>query len=315
MLAGCSWRLESEPAPTPTADAVQAARDLAARNEAAVIAALGEPAAASSGREALQTLEGVAAPTHLNVLGGVYEPYPSALPSPDPSPSPSPSVGPSPEPTPDLRAAVLTARDDALALAFEVSDTEAGFLAGSMGFTHAFAAWYASVLDAQAAGIEIPVIQERTLPGRFGESVPMVPETTGISADAVAELALRHDQARFVYEVIAARDSGADRESALANALKHRERSDALVALCGIDLRTPVYELPDAKISTLEDRYAARRLTEQGLGWAYLALTDGVDPSERAWLMSAAFDAYSASALIPGFSVAEFPVLPGAATP
>ena len=30
--------------------------------------------------------------------------------------------------------------------------------------------------------------------------------------------------------------------------------------------------------------------------------------------MSAAFDAYAASAVLPGFTVAEFPVLPGAAT-
>src|SRR5690606_30682462 len=131
VLAGCSWRLETEPAPTPTADAVQAARDLAARNEAAIIDALGGPAPEGSGREALQTIEGLAAPTHLTVLGGVYEPYPSA--------SPSPSVGAGPVDAPDLRAAVLTARDDALALAFASSETDAGFFAGSVGFTHAFA--------------------------------------------------------------------------------------------------------------------------------------------------------------------------------
>lgn len=307
MLAGCSWRLETEPVPTPTADAAQAARDLAARNEAAIIAALGEPATEGSGREALEALEGVVAAAHLSILGGVYEPYPSASPSPSPQPSPLPS--------PDLRAAVLAARDDALALAFASSETDAGFLAGSVALTHTFAAWYAGVLDAQAAGIVISVDEPRSLPGAYGEGVPLVPEATSLDPDAVAELALRHDQARFLYEVIAARESGEARTRALVSARGHGDRAEALVELSGVDLRTPVYELPQTAISTAEDRLAAQRLTEQGLGWAYMALTYGVDAPDRAWLMAAAFNAYTASALVPGFTVAEFPILPGAAAP
>lgn len=312
VLTGCAWRLETEPLPTPTADAAQVARDQAARNEAAIVAALGQPAAEGSGREALEALEALAAPTHLSVLGGVYEPYPDATPSRSPSPAPSRDAEVTLAPAPDLRATVITARDDAMALAFNSSESDEGFFAGSVTFTHAFALWYAGVLDARAAGVEVTAADPKALTLPVTAEVPLVPERTSLDPDAVAQLALRHDQARFTYEVIAARESGPARVAALQSARAHGDRAAALVTLSGIDLRTPVYELPQATIATAQDRLATQRLTEQGLGWAYMALTYGVDSTERAWLMAAAFDAYATSALMPGFTVAEFPVLPGA---
>ena len=306
LTSACDWRVETGPSPTPTADAATAARDAAALNEAAIILALEVPAAIGSGREALAAMEGAAAPAHLDILGGVYEPFPSATASPEPTPAAGDAD------RGDLRAAVLTARDQALDAAFAASATDGGFLAGSMGFTHAFALWFAAVTDARAAGVEVPVVAERTLPGPHGDGVSLVPTSTELDAAALSKLAVLHDQARFAYEVIAARETGAQRALALEAAAKHRARSDALTALAAQDERTPVYELPGILIDSPESRAATARHTEQALGWAYLELTSGVSAEDRAWLMSAAFDAYAAGAALPGFTVAEFPVLPGA---
>lgn len=300
-LAACDVRLESAPESTPTADSATAARDLAARHEAAIIAALGSPMVEGAGREALDAMESLAAPVHLDVLGGVYEPFPS----------PSPSVDSGDRIPGDLRTVVTVARDDALELAFASSDTPAGFLAGSMGFSHTFGLWFAGVLDAQRAGVAVPVVAERTLPGPHGESVALVPENSALAPELLADLAVQHDKARFTYEVIAARESGARRALALERASLHRDRSDDLASLAGTDDRTPVYELPHALVADEATRDATARTTEQALGWRYMELSSGVTAADRAWLMSAAFDAYAASAMLPGFAVSEFPVLPG----
>lgn len=303
-LAACDIRLETPVEPTPTADAATAARDLAARNEAAIIAALHAGAAVGSGRAELASIESLAAPAHLEVLGGVYVPFPDAA-----TPTPSPEAAPG-----DLRAAVTRARDDALDLAFHASDAPQGFLSGSIGFSHAFALWHAGVVDARRAGANVPVVAERALPGPYGEGVSLVPEASALAPGALAELAVWHDKARFTYEAIAARESGARRALALERAAIHRERADALVALAGIDDRSPVYELPNAAIADETSRDTAARETEASLGWRYMELTSGVSAEDRAWLMSAAFDAYAASATLPGFTTAQFPVLPGTAS-
>lgn len=300
-LAACDIRVETAPQPTPTADAAQAARDAAARYEAAIIAALGAQTATGSGREALDGLESVAAPVHLDVLGGVYEPFPQATPSPETAPQPG-----------DLHGAVLAARDNALDQAFTDSTSDAGFLAGSMALTHAFAVWHAGVVDAQRAGVEIEPIAYRPLPGAFGLATPDIPAGTAVAGDALADLAVRHDQARFAYEAMAAREAGARRTTALERAERHRDASDRFAQLVtGMDPRTPVYELPNASIVDEAARDATARSLEQTLGWRYMELTSGASAEDRLWLMNAAFDAYAGSALMPGFTLAEFPVLPG----
>jgi hypothetical protein len=304
--SACGIRLETRVQPTPTADAVTAARDLAARNEAAIVAALGSEVATGSGRAALQSIESLAAPAHLDVLGGVYEPFPSTSPAP-----PSPGTSASPTPPGDLRAAVAAARDDALDAAFTESETPEAFLSGSIGLTHAFALWHAGVVDARRAGVPVPVVAERTLPGSHGEGVALVPEASGLAPEALAELAVWHDKARFTYEVIAAREAGARRALALERASLHGDRSDALTSLAGSDSRTPVYELPNAKVTDEAARDATARETESAIGWRYMELTSGVSAADRAWLMSAAFDAYAAGATLPGFESSQFPVLPG----
>jgi hypothetical protein len=298
-LVACDIRVETAVSPTPTADAATAARDRAARHEAAIVAAVGEPTVTGSGRAELAAIEALAAPAHLDVLGGVYEPFPDATESPKASA------------TSDLHSAVTTARDDALDLAFDSSDSPAGFLAGSIGLSHAFALWHAGVVDARRAGVSVPIVAERALPGPYASALPIAPAASALSPQQLAELAVRHDQARFTYEVIAARETGARRTAALQRAQIHRERSDVLTSLAGIDDRTPVYELPQALIADEAARDEAARATEQGLGWLCMELTSGANSQDRQWLMSAAFDAYAASATLPGFVTAEFPVLPG----
>lgn len=298
--AACDIRLETDPLVTPTPDAVTVARDLAALQEADIVAALAAPATGGPGDGALRAIESAAAPAHLEVLGGVYVAYPGAAPE------------PSADPIPDLRTAVTVARDRALAQAFAESETDAGFLAGIRGFTHAFALWHAGVLDARAANVAVPVVAERTLPGPWGDGVTLVPETSAVGSQALAELAVLHDQARFTYEVIAARESGVRRDRALQRARLHRDRSDALAYLAGVDERLAVYELPGARVADAAARDETARDTELALGWRYMALTSGASAVERSWLMSAAFDAYAAAAMTEGFAAAHFPVLPGA---
>lgn len=305
-LAGCAWRLEADPVPTPTADAVTAMRDAAAVREQAVIDALGAAGGLTEGRAALETFAARIAPEHLRVLGGVYEPYP------DPTASPAPSE---PATASALRAAMVAARDGSLAEAFADSASPAGFLYGSMGFSHAFGVWWAEEIDGRDSSSASAVVVARTLPWDGATGAPLaVPSVSDLTPDALAALAVQHDQARFIYEVVAARSSDQARADALARAALHAARGDALAVLAGRDDREPVYELPGLPIATEAARSGVCRATEQALGWRYLELTWGASSADRAWLMDGAFDAYAALALLPGFSLDEFPTLPGVAT-
>lgn len=295
-LGGCSWRLETEIAPTPTADAATAARDDAARAEAAIQDAL---AAAGSVTGPLAQYAAAAAPVHLETLGGVYIPYPDITPSPSPSPAP----------TLPLAAAVTAARDLALDLAFADSESEAAFLYGAIGLGYALALWLEDA-PAPVDGGPAP-IETRPLPGPHGTDT-LVPEASDLTAQQIADLALAHDKARFLFEVIAARESDAARADALAKARVHAERAEALVQLAGVDPREPIYQIPDAEVASSEARRDAERAALQAMGWTYMTLTSGASADDRAWLMSAAFDAYAASSLVEGFAIAQIPVLPGA---
>jgi hypothetical protein len=169
-------------------------------------------------------------------------------------------------------------------------------------------------VDARRAGVAVPLVAERRLPGPHGDGIELVPAQTTLADAALADLALRHDQARFTYEAIAAREAGANRALALERAAIHRERARVLLALAGTGELSPVYELPNALIADEPSRAATARTAEESLGWRYLELTSGVSEADRAWLMSAAFDAYAASAMTPGFDITHFPLLPGTAS-
>jgi len=323
-VSGCAWRLESEPLVTPSPDAATLTRDAAARREADVVLALARTAS-TPGEGVLYDVAARVAPLHLELLGGVYVPFPGA--------TPSPSAAPPADPTPvSLQDAVTAARDGALADAFADSASPAGFRAGSMGFTYALTLWWAQQVDAADGATQDGATQDtttadttpavsapvtvRALPwsGTTDATVPTVPGASAVDATALADLAVMHDEARFLYEVVAARHEGQERTDLMARAALHGARGDALVALAGTDLRTPVYELPDARVATAADAATACREVEQAIGWRYMELTWGTDATDRAWLMDFAFDAYAASALLPGFTTAQIPTLPGAAS-
>jgi hypothetical protein len=296
--SGCSWRLDSEPPVWPSPDAVTLERDAAAVHEQHVQDALGSTAGSAGSASVLANLETTASPAHLAALGGVYVARPGL--------EPSPYVG-------TLAAAVADARDHALATAATTDDRDLAALLGSIGLTHAFALWYDSLDRAPADEADIDPVAERPLPDVGGVAgPPVVAEQTALSADTVMALAVAHDQARYLYETIAARSSDDARTQARARMAIHDDRAQALATLSGADdARSHVYSLPLAQVTGAQAQAATARETEQSLGWRYAALAAESDATDRGWLLSAAFDAYAASASLPGFTLDEFPVLPG----
>lgn len=339
-MSGCSWHLEAEPVVYPSASQATLERDQAARREQSVVDALGTAgdsgAAADTGNAAAQgtaagarhlaALESQAAPAHLDALGGVY------LASPSPTPSPFPD---------SLADAVEQARDGALETARDTADANLAFLQSSMGLTHAFALWWAqngglaasvepdpapstaaAPGDAEPGASASPsaspspapvTAAARLLPTNINLGESFTPQQTAtISPLTFGDLALAHDQARFLYEVIAARSAGSERDNALARRDVHAARADEFAALAGSeDRRQPLYEVPPDDVATAQSRGATARATEFALGATYAAMLDGVADEDRGWILNAAFDAYAAGSLQLGFTPEDFPLLPG----
>lgn len=297
-VSGCNWRLEGEPVTWPSPDDVTQQRDAAALREQHIVDALNHPEESGVARAAVATVAAIAAPAHREALGGVYVPRPDEV--------PAAYEG-------RLADAVRDSRDQALATAATTSDQEFAALMGSIGLTHAFAAWYGATENARAAGLTIDAAVERSLPS-VGPVThpPVLPEQTALDGETLMELAVAHDQARFLYETIAARSQSTTRVNARDRMDIHAARSDALAELSGVtDTRTHVYSLPLDRVTGAEAQAQTARETEQALGWRYATLAASADATDRMWALSAAFDAYTASAALPGFTPSEFPVLPG----
>lgn len=332
---GCSWRLEEEPVVYPSADQVTLARDAAAKREQQIIDALATNADGDGSTSDLAVFELLAAPVHVDALGGVYV----ATPSPAPSPSPSPIVG-------SLADAVAQARDAALESAQTTTDANLALLQSSIGLTHGLALWFSTtggalpVPDASATPSSVPsstrsaspsaepdvaataspraapepvTSAERILPSsvNLGESfTPASTET--ISPDTFGDLAVAHDKARFLYELIAARSSGGERANALARRDIHASRSAEFAALAGSDDRRQIlYDVPLADVADAAARARTALDTEFALGATYASMLNGVANDDRGWILNASFDAYAAGALQSGFTPDMFPVLPG----
>lgn len=255
------------------------------------------------------------APQHLDAIGGVYVATPS------PEPSPSPFLGP-------LDVAVAQARDGALVTAQSTTDDDLALLQSSIALAHAFALWWeqdgdlaasdlaASYTDGEDSASEASATpapaSERPLPTAVDLGELFTPESTLLPTGALGDLAVEHDKARFLYEVIAARATGTERQNALARRDVHAARAEALGTLAGDDdHRQVLYDVPRAEVDDAEARAATAMATEFALGATYSSLLDGVEPSDRGWLLNCAFDAYAAGALQPGFALAQFPALPG----
>lgn len=294
-LAGCAWRVDSpDPSPLiPSPD--ELARNAAALAESRIVEALDDGRADSQSAQWLLTFERTAAGAHLDALGGVYTP--ADLPTPSSS-APPVDVGP----TAYARLAPF-ARDTELASALTVDDASLALLLASAGLSHAVALAVASEDAARAAGQDVPMVAERTAPiGAQTDSGSIVPAETSVSPEALEALIVAHDHAEYVYDVIAARSEGTERDDALARAWIHHTRADALVALAGTDPRGPSYALNrdglgeaatrGELVADLESTVAAQYLD----AFAGVVSDESIDSlSERTWLLTGAFDALMAS--------------------
>ncbi|WNM26286.1 DUF4439 domain-containing protein [Demequina capsici] len=294
LLAGCI-RVDSAPEPTRSASAAVTERDALATSLAevqnAVDAASENSLAANLERHSLEAL--------VAGVGPEYVAYPAA----------EPSASPSPEATsPDLVATLTAALDTSVDLAQSATDGDVRAWATTASLVHGLALWAEQIDGAVYA--QVPAA--RALPTSDAPDAGTVPSSTAVASDQLAELALRHDQARYVYELIATRESGADRANALARAAIHEERSDALQALAGgADARTEVYSTLATSVEDAASRAATARAAEDAVASAYAADAIEAGSSDVRWLMDGAYDAYAAAMLVDGWTVWELPDLPG----
>ncbi|WP_152649105.1 hypothetical protein [Demequina flava] len=310
MLAGCSWRLETPEPDWPTPDAETLMRDAAAQREQDVIEAIdAQDSSASQEASVLADLEVNDAPTRLEALGGVYVPYPDA------SASPTPSVSANATTVPD---AVLAAQEGHFGDALTTEDDNLAVITASAGLSHALSRWYATWVTDVVAAVDQPVSAERLLESETLEGETLVPTAPALDAATVTDLALAHDQAGYLYEVLAARSADTEREQWLARRDIQRDRAAALIALPGVDdLRKATYvtatrELPDAAART-----QAAQTEELAIGETYATLAAGADVSDLPWLLSGAFDAYAQAGAYGDATVEVLavPALPGVASP
>ena len=299
-LAACSVRLDTPPPSAPSEQPATVERDAAALREQRIVDAVAGAAEPETGQgeAAWAALARESATANLIVLGGVYVAY---------------DVTPDASPPPSVAHAVREARDGAFASAWRTDDDNLANLLCAIGLNHALTAWYAGVEDARAAGVEVTVVAERPLAAAVPfDASALVPASSELSPTTLGALVVEHDRLRYMYETIAARSTGADRLHAYARMGLHADRAQALAELPGVpDARAPVYEILAADVTGALTQAATMRAAEQALGWRYATAIPGASLADRAWLLSAAFDAYAASAMVDGFTPSEFPILPG----
>ncbi len=311
LLVGCSWRIDTATPDWPSPDPVTVARDQAAEREQAVIDAARNLGGNGTPPEVvLAALEETQAPERLEALGGLYEPYPHATPSPL-------------EPAEPIRLedAVADARDGALADALVTTDPDLALLLATIGLSHALSAWYAQWVEDAIGEATLPIVEERSLPssvlaGPTSETATasLTPTTTDIEASVLADLALMHDQARYAYEVMAARANEDEREQWLERRDQQSTRAQTLVQLPGVeDLRTATYVVLAEDTLDSSQRLETARDIEMRAGLRYITLLASTDVDDWPWLLHAAFDAYAQAAALDGATASTYPIvaLPG----
>lgn len=306
-VAGCDWRLETPPPNWPSPDPVTEVRDAAAEREQRVIDSADDfDGAGTPTYVVLNEIETAHSPVRLDALGGVYVAYPDA------SPSPTEDAG---EASPSLPEAVAAARDGHLADAFATDDDDLALLLASAGLSHALSAWYATWVTDAIGAADQPVVAERLVPSdALAEAAGLIPATASISTDTLAELALAHDQARYAYEVMAARAVEEEREQWLARRDIQAARGEALTGLTGVsDLREATYVVLGGLTVDPAVRIDYAREVETTLAATYASLLAQTDAAQWPWLLNAAFDAYAQAAVYgePTAADYEVPPLPG----
>ncbi|MFC4556088.1 hypothetical protein [Georgenia faecalis] len=274
LLTGCGVRVDSPPPTVPSPGPAEVARQDAATSatELAAAATAAGAAADATTREVL-TRVADAARVHAEALGGVWEPWPGS----------GPGATAPPEET-----ASETASTTPPAAGAQPADVLAALAAG------AWQAWDAATspdasTDGRAALLGA-VALSRThaateLAAALGEGPPDLPAGAPLATvppaarDAV-------DAARYAYEVVAARSSGAQREACL-------ERARSLATLAGRPGGT-VYDVTGPLASPspgLSPEATLAAEAELDLVTAFLAELDAAAPAERAELLAAALDA------------------------
>ena len=304
-LAGCSWRLETPPPAWPSPDPPTQVRDAAAERENQVTDAVHEPDTAGTPSEVvLSEIEGELSRVRLDAFGGLYVAYPDATPSPTAD-----------EQAPSLTDAVRSARDAHLADAFTTEEDDLALLLASAGLSHALSGWYAGWVEDAIGAANEPVVTERHLPSDAVPGEPsMLPANASALSETVANLALMHDQARYTYEVMAARAVEDEREQWLARRDIQAARAQALVGLPGVsDLREATYIVLGKQTEDATVRMETGRQVEISAGATYLALLAEAGVDQWPWLLHAAFDAYAQAAAYGEPTAADYPVpaLPG----
>ncbi|WP_152192891.1 ferritin family protein [Georgenia satyanarayanai] len=265
-LTGCGLRLETPPPEVPTADAVEQARQDAAVVAAQLRAAAG---AATTGGEAGEVLAAVraAAAEHHAALGGVWEPWPGAGPEatayPDGPATPAPTPAATPEQVLDLlEEGAAAARADALD-----HDGELGRLLAAVAISRT---WLAVDL-ARALSVE-------------AERLPAAPQPAPAPGTIDPQTSRAVDAARYAFEVVAARSSGAQREAAVT-------RAEQLGLVAGAvapeeDEREVAYDVGDIAGTATPER-ALAGAAELDVVAAYVALL-GTAAEDRETVLDAA---------------------------
>lgn len=305
VLAGCSWRVETPPPAWPSPDPSTQVRDAAAEREGQVAKATHEQSGAGTpSTVVLSEIEGDMAPVRLAALGGVYVAYPDASPTPTED-----GEGPS------LHEAVTAARDGHMADALATETPELALLVASAGLSQALSGWYATWVEDAIGVANLPVVAERLLPSdALAEGSGLIPASAAMSTDTLAELALMHDQAKYAYEVMAARAVEDERDLWLARRDIQAARGEALAGLSGVeDLREATYVVLGEHTADAAVRAETARALEIGAGATYAALLAQTDTDQWSWLLHAAFDAYAQAAAYGEPTAADYPVpaLPG----
>ena len=297
-LSACSWRLET-PSPSPlTPGAYERDRDAAAIAEARLVASLGDARPAGPGGAWLASYEAQAAPAHLEALGGVYVAHPRVA-----APTPSATAGPAVGPSEFVRLAAF-ARDAELEGALSCDDPDLALLLASIGLADAAAIARQAERDAAFAGADVTVSRDRIPPLPDGVApASLSPDATSLPEQTLENLISAHDYAAYVYEVIAARATGDMRGVAYSRGILHASRAKALVALAETDPRGPSYVVDRARLSDNDTMAALAASIEADIADLYIqAFGDVVKAgapadtlSERAWLLSSAYDALADS--------------------
>lgn len=305
-LAGCSWRLETPEPDWPTADATTLMRDAAAVREQAILDALGS-AGDSTAQTVLAHLEEESVPTRLEAFGGVYVAYPSA------SPEPSATAA-----SQSFQATVLAAQEGHFADALEATDPDLALLTASAGLSHALSAWYGDWVDTVVEADDAPVAANRLLDSGVLEGETLTPDSAELDPVSITQLALAHDRAGYLYEVLAARAADEERDQWLTRRDLQRDRAASLVTLPGVqDLREATYVTPTRELPDEPARITVAQNEELHIGEMYASFLDGAAASDLPWLLSGAFDAYAQAGAYGDATVEVLtvPALPGVEAP